>query len=97
MFPVNRKPNRNLVSKRFGEANEFVGDLYDSLGDLFVVDASTLESMGCGKREPGNNSTTTIENKTACVRQHLQNTPFTSGRPKRAKPHAFPHTARQLH
>ena len=96
MFPVNRKPNRNLVSKRFGEANEFVGDLFDSLGDFFVVDALAVESMGCGKREPWNNNATKIEHETVCVRHHRHITRVASGRAKEADDLVFPYASREL-
>src|SRR5438045_7832828 len=96
MFPVNRKPNRNLVSKRFGEANEFVGDLFDSLGDFFVVDALAVESMGCGKREPWNNNATKIEHETVCVRHHRHITRVASGRAKEADNLVFPCTSCEL-
>jgi hypothetical protein len=40
-----RKIERNSAAQPFGEADEFVGDLFDSPGDVFIADALAVEGI----------------------------------------------------
>ena len=54
---------RSLTPKRFGEANQFVGDLFNSFVDFFVADVLAIESAGNCKSESRNNDATKIEHE----------------------------------
>src|SRR5438094_9489334 len=56
------------TAQRFGEANQFVCDLFDSPGDFFVGDAITVEGVGRGKGEPRNNDATKIKHEAIGIR-----------------------------
>ena len=68
-----------LTTQRFGEANQFVGDSFDSLGDFLVGDAFSVESLTGGKGEPRNNDATEIEHKTIGVRHYRHVARVTAG------------------
>jgi membrane protease YdiL (CAAX protease family) len=60
----------DLAPKRVREANEFVSDLFNSLGDFFVIDLFAVESVRRAKREPWNDDAPKIKHETVGIRHH---------------------------
>src|SRR5207249_8960961 len=88
--------NRDLAAKRFGEANQFVGDLFNSLVDFFVADVLAIESAGRGKGEPRNNDATKIEHEAIGIGHDRHVARVASGCAQKADDLVFPCASGQL-
>ena len=87
------KRRGGLAPQRFGEADEFVRDLFDSLRDFLVGDALAVKRVARGKGEARNNDAAKIEHKAVGIRHDRHVTRVASGSANEANDlscHAFP-------
>ena len=85
-----------LAPQRFGEADEVVGDLFDSLCDFFVSNVFAIESVARGKSEPWNNDAAKVEHEAIGIRHDRHVTRVASSSANEADNFVFPCASGEL-